>query len=633
MICLTVFFTGCAAYRDYPPEYLPGRDISIAPYVEVLGNTNATIVWETADKMYGWLQYHGEGDFEIPLVRDTHPGTLHRISLSHLMPGTTYTYSVAGYSGQPHRFRTLHSGTNHFSFAAIGDNRTHPEQFAQVARAVAGHDIDFVLHSGDILSNGRNRDEWYSEWFTPGRAMFARAPVLVAWGNHELPGDPQSWLHQYYRSRSQLHGPGYFSFTHGPAQFISLNIYEPFDPGSAQYRWLAGLLATNRFPFIIVAAHPSPLSGSAHAHDGNVRDTRKYLVPLLARYNVNLMFSGHDHVYDRSRYENTTFVISAGAGAPKYSPKTFLNPFSVFSTACLHYVVCTVTPEKLSCTACLPDGTVLDRFDLNPRVTPDTPAPAGAMFQPPLRDYLEEHALSWETVVCNFSTSWITGTVTVACPASWFVEPGRTQMFFMSSDEATHSLPCRIWPRNTRPGRYQLKISVLLPGTTNTMTCLIEQFSREPAVAHWTFDTLSTSMSCTNRPVSVSQGIWRSDSTRDAVPRLFASIDNPVAASARDVSFYRIRLNGDREETHSRIRWICEDESGIRRSVERTVRLPVDNQWHTCIFPVGREPGWRGIPVEVQIKTVFDPGIMVELDDVRLAAPPLPGISHPRQRY
>jgi len=581
--------------------------------------------------MFGWLKYTRVDSREIPFVRDTQSATLHRISLSNLIPGTVYSYGVAGDSSQLHRFRTLHTGGDNFSFAAIGDNRTHPDQFEKIAEAVARHDIDFVLHSGDILSNGRNREEWYSEWFTPGRAMFARAPVLVAWGNHERPADPESWLHRYYTNRSQLHGPGYFSFTHGQAQFISLNIYEPFDPGSVQYRWLAHMLETNRFPFIIVAAHPSPLSGSAHAHDGDVRNLRKYIVPLLARYNVNLVFGGHDHVYDRSMYENTMFVISAGAGAPKYSPKTFLNPFSLVSTACLHYAICSVSPEKLSCTVYLQDDTILDAFELAPRVIPAHPLPAGAMFQPPRRDYIEENTLSWEANICNFASTWQTGTLTIDCPDDWLVEPGRKQTFFIRSDEAARTLPCRIWTGNTRPGLYRIKTSVQLPGITNTMTCLIEQFPEKPAVAHWSFDSPADSMSCTNRPYDLTQGTWLSTSAENAVPRLFASIDPPITATARDISLYRIRLSGERKQTYSRIRWFCADDHGKLHSVERTVRLPVDGQWHTCVFPLGREIRWRGTPVMVEIKSVFDPDITVELDDVRLVSPPSPAeISYPR---
>jgi hypothetical protein len=246
------------------------------------------------------------------------------------------------------------------------------------------------------------------------------------------------------------------------------------------------------------------------------------------------------------------------------------------------------------------------------------------MFQPPYRDYLEENTIAWEATVCNFSQRWLAGTLTIDCPEDWLVEPGRRQSFFMRGDQTTHTLPCRIWTGTTSPGLYRVKTSVQLPGITNTMTCLIEQFPEEPVVALWTFESPETSMTCTNRPADVSQGIWRSDSTATVVPRLYASLDTAIPATARDVSIYRIRLSGDQDATHSRIRWICKDENGVLHTVERTVQLPVDSQWHTCVFPVGRELGWRGTPVMVKIKPVFDPGITVELDDVRLVSPPPP---------
>ena len=51
--------------------------------------------------------------------------------------------------------------------------------------------------------------------------------------------------------------------------------------------------------------------------DGAESSTTK----LYDKYNVTAVFSGHDHIYYRTKRNNTSYIISAGAGAPIYNLK------------------------------------------------------------------------------------------------------------------------------------------------------------------------------------------------------------------------------------------------------------------------------------------------------------------------
>ena len=85
-VCLVVFFSGCATYRNSPPAHLSSEEITVLPYVEVLGDTHATVVWETAEPMFGWLEYTSDDTREIPRVRGALPGTLQETLILVLTP-------------------------------------------------------------------------------------------------------------------------------------------------------------------------------------------------------------------------------------------------------------------------------------------------------------------------------------------------------------------------------------------------------------------------------------------------------------------------------------------------------------------------------------------------------------------
>ena len=77
--------------------------------------------------------------------------------------------------------------------------------------------------------------------------------------------------------------------------------------------------------FKIVIQHEGMYCAGGHDSNMNLRNA---LEPLFNRYGVQVVFSGHNHFYQRSEVINgTVYVTSAGAGAPLYSPENawFVN--------------------------------------------------------------------------------------------------------------------------------------------------------------------------------------------------------------------------------------------------------------------------------------------------------------------
>ena len=253
-------------------------------------------------------------------------------------------------------FRTAAAPTQTtFSFVAFGDTRTNHAAHAQVVSSIVSLAPDFVLHTGDMVENGRAPDQWTTFFSIEGNLM-RQAPWYGVLGNHER-NSP------LYFEAFQLPGnERWYSFDYGNAHLVGLEIdgYASFAPGSAQMLWLANDLAQTRQHWKVVFFHIPPYSSGAHGGDLQVRAA---LEPLFLRYGVDLVFNGHDHDYERSVSSGIVYIVTGGGGAPLYD-KVNSNPASLYFTSTYHSVQVTVAGSLLSATGVRSDGVAFDGFTL-----------------------------------------------------------------------------------------------------------------------------------------------------------------------------------------------------------------------------------------------------------------------------
>jgi len=70
-------------------------------------------------------------------------------------------------------------------FVAYGDSRSDPETHARVAARIAAERPSLVFNVGDIVADGRIREQYKEMHFDPTRALGQHVPIYVAIGNHE----------------------------------------------------------------------------------------------------------------------------------------------------------------------------------------------------------------------------------------------------------------------------------------------------------------------------------------------------------------------------------------------------------------------------------------------------------------
>jgi hypothetical protein len=124
----------------------------------------------------------------------------------------------------------------------------------------------------------------------------------AALGNHDEPSN------RAYPGFN-MGGQRYYSFVKGDIRFIVLdtNLMDP-----KQLAWFEDTLRiSHEFWTICYFHHPLYSDGGRHGPDVELR---VLLEPLLVRYNVDVVFAGHEHFYERLKPQKGITYFIAGSG-------------------------------------------------------------------------------------------------------------------------------------------------------------------------------------------------------------------------------------------------------------------------------------------------------------------------------
>ena len=249
----------------------------------------------------------------------------------------------------------------------------------------------FSLDSGDLVDSGGTQSYW-DQWFQTMEPLISVTPFVSAVGNHDVGGGlffTQLALPHHAPTAAGYDDEAYFSFDYGNTHFVVLYTEPAGSAGDAQEGWLeADLARAASDPAIrwtVVAFHRPPYSSGSHGSDTGLRERWG---PIFERYGVDVVFSGHDHHYERSHpmaagqraaQGGVTYVVTGGAGAPTYAVGA--SAFTAFARSTHHFVEVDVTPNTFTLEARDVDGNVFDTLTLT-RPSPVVES-AAAPGQPP----------------------------------------------------------------------------------------------------------------------------------------------------------------------------------------------------------------------------------------------------------
>ena len=257
----------------------------------------------------------------------------HTVKFEKLTPSTKYAYRVGdgeNWSEWFH-FSTASANAEPFSFIYFGDaqndirslwSRVIREAYSDAPKA------KFMIHAGDLINTAESDGEW-GEWFGAGHWLNAMMPSVPVPGNHEQAKleDGTRRLSHHWRPQFALpeHGPQgleetCYTLVYQGVRIIGLDSNrEP----EKQAAWLDAVLSDNQCPWVVCTFH-HPIFSTAKDRDNPT--LRKAWKPILDKYKVDLVLTGHDHSYGRTGLETPTVlpetVGNVATGVKKVEPQT-----------------------------------------------------------------------------------------------------------------------------------------------------------------------------------------------------------------------------------------------------------------------------------------------------------------------
>jgi predicted MPP superfamily phosphohydrolase len=198
---------------------------------------------------------------------------------------------------------------NSVRFAVIGDSGTGDREQYDIAEEMAKYrekvNFDFVIMLGDNIYGGHDAKDLKKKFETPYKVLLdAGVKFYASLGNHDDPGTEIAY------KPFNMNGERYYFFKKGDVAFYALdsNYMDPI-----QLSWLQENLQKSAAKWKVPYFH-HPLYNNGRIHGADV-DLRSRLEPLFKQYGVNIVFSGHEHAYERFRPQNGIYYFVLGSSA------------------------------------------------------------------------------------------------------------------------------------------------------------------------------------------------------------------------------------------------------------------------------------------------------------------------------
>ena len=192
--------------------------------------------------------------------------------------------------------------------AVIGDNGTGAtpqyEVGQQLALARTAFPFEMVLMLGDNMYGSQRPEDFVDKFERPYAALLqAGVPFYATLGNH----DNQS--NRFYKGFN-MGGERYYTFAKKNVRFF---VFDTNLMDATQLTWIESALRQSQDEWKIAYFH-HPLYSDGGRHGSNV-ELRVVLEPLLVRHGVAVVFSGHEHVYQRTMpQKGITYFVEGSSG-------------------------------------------------------------------------------------------------------------------------------------------------------------------------------------------------------------------------------------------------------------------------------------------------------------------------------
>ncbi len=389
------------------------------PWLHYDGDPSHSIVinWITR-KLTNGLIWFGESESTLTAYDLQDKSRIHRRCFTGLIADRKYYYRIQT-SDRIYSFKTPPESFDNFVFAVVGDTQNGgglgiPNwAFPKLVEAIEREPkLDLLLHVGDLTDQGNDLRSWHS-YFNAAKHLLSRVPMHVAVGNHDTGTNymHDKEMHKYpddganfdyllgYRyavppteDQTTAFKGRYYSFTYGNCLFLMIDTQNSklANPNNSQWDFIKReLSAVPDQLWKIVCVHRD-LVDIKKNQDGEViylyDKFSKYICPLLHEFGADLVFQGHDHIFqflswkyteDKAIYTSVhqikkleiPYITCGGSGDDlRRNPRVETESKNVDSLIATedssHYLLVELMRDICTITAKYPDGSILYRFSV-----------------------------------------------------------------------------------------------------------------------------------------------------------------------------------------------------------------------------------------------------------------------------
>ena len=303
--------------------------ITHGPWLQNLSSTGVTIIWTTNRAAVPGISLK-EPDGPNRFIRNSHEGiidgagTLHRVRVEGLKPGTEYKYSLNSVQILKYQAYRIYYGdtlatrdisfitpplkSEKVSFSIFNDIHELSGKLGSFLKQSNIAEQEFCFFNGDMVSFLQESDQLFTGFLDTASVYFASGkPFYYIRGNHETRGFSARELKKWFDFKDDRF---YYSFDRGPVHFTVLDCGEDKPDNNVEYfgladydayrlkelEWLKEEVKSDAFKnadFRIVMVH-MPIIREEKQNWG-MKFLAQNFGPVLQKSDVDLMISAHTH--------------------------------------------------------------------------------------------------------------------------------------------------------------------------------------------------------------------------------------------------------------------------------------------------------------------------------------------------
>lgn len=298
-----------------------------APYLQSTTPTSTVVAWLDASPTPDGVCYGASPDALSMRAGSASTSGQHAVRVTGLSAGTRYYYAAGHASCPPplagnpaDYFETSPEpgSDERFRVWVVGDSGTGSTRQRAVRDSMlaetAADPVDLFLHVGDMAYADGTTSQFTSYFFDIYREVLRHVPVWPTIGNHEGHSSTSSTQSGPYYEAYVLPTDGsagglasgteaYYSFDYADVHFVVLDSEgSSRSPAGAMLTWLEADLAATDARWIISYWHHPPYTDGSHDSDreSQLVQMRENVLPILEAHAVDLVLTGHSHIYERS---------------------------------------------------------------------------------------------------------------------------------------------------------------------------------------------------------------------------------------------------------------------------------------------------------------------------------------------